>query len=369
MWRLLLLALALPATAAAQGLPPGSTIAEPSPPPRLHLNLTSRGGTERGAFLVAYGHVLFNSPEILGPKARALGMSCATCHPNGDVNRDLFVSGLSARKGGIDVTTAFFDGAAENGIHDPVDIPSLRGVRLTGPYGRDGRIASLREFVAMVIVTEFGGAEPTTLMLDALTAFLNQLDFLPAPFLDRRGVLNARAPEAAKRGEELFDAHCASCHKPNAYFTDGLRHDVGSGGGFDTPTLLGAAHTAPYMHDGSLATLGDVVAFFDEKLKLALSAGEKSDLAAYLEAVGTAEEPFDRGDPGQARARDTATFASTLETLIARRDRFHAMLLIRSLAPTLDRIGEAILAEDWDEARKRSDAWRAANEPASRKAP
>ena len=350
-----LTALALPLAATGQGLPPGSTLADPAPAPRLSLNLTAHGGKERAAFLVAYGHALFASPEILGPKARAIGMSCATCHVNGDTNRALFIAGLSDRKGGVDVTHGFFEGTAENGVHDPIDIPSLRGVRFTAPYGHDGRIASLREFTAMVIVTEFGGPEPTTLMLDALTAFLNQLDFLPAPFLRPDGRLNARASEAATRGESIFSASCASCHPANAYFLDGRRHDVGSGGGFDTPTLLGIAHTAPYMHDGSLATLADVVAFFDEKMELKLGAGQKSDLAAYLEAIGTGEAPFEREPSDQ-----TATFASTLETLIARKDRFHAMLLIRGLAPKLDRIGEPILAEDWAEAKRRWDEYKKA---------
>jgi cytochrome c peroxidase len=350
----LLIVLGLPVAAAAQGLPPGSTIADPSPPPRLYLDLAARGAKERDAFLVAYGHALFSSPEILGPRARAIGMSCATCHVNGDTNRELFIAGLSDRKGGVDVTHGFFDGTAENGVHDPIDIPSLRGVRFTAPYGHDGRIASLREFVAMVIVTEFGGPEPTTLMLDALTAFLNQLDFLSAPFLRSDGRLNARASEAAKRGEAIFDRSCAACHPANAYFLDGRRHDVGSGGGFDTPSLRGIAHTAPYMHNGSLATLADVVAFFDDKMALKLTAAQKSDLAAYLEAVGTGEAPFER-TPDL-----TATFASTLETLIARKDRFHAMLLIRGLAPKLDRIGEPILAEDWPEAQRRWDAYKKA---------
>jgi cytochrome c peroxidase len=314
------------------------------------LNLVARGGDEKAAFLVAYGHALFNSPELFGEKARALGMSCATCHNNGDANRDLFVAGLSARKGGIDVTSKFFHATADNGVFDPLDIPSLRGVRFTAPYGHDGRIASLREFVAMVIVTEFGGAEPTTLMLDALTAFLNQLDFLPAPFVGRSGRLAADAPEAAKRGEIVFVRHCASCHQPDSYFVDGKRHD-----GFDTPTLLGVAHTPPYMHDGSLATLAEVTEHFDKALGLELSPSAKSDVTAYVEVIGVGTEPYQR-----TPVDETAIFASTLDLLIAQRDRFHAMLLVRSLAPKLDSIGEAVLAEDWDAARKRYEEYRAA---------
>jgi hypothetical protein len=116
------------------------------------------------------------------------------------------------------------------------------------------------------------------------------------------------------------------------------------------------------MHDGSLATLAEVVSFFDDKMRLGLAAAQKSDLVAYLEAVGAGTMPFETGDAAQVAARDRAVMASTLDTLLARRDRFHTMLLIRSLAPALgarfESIGEAVLAEDWDLAARRWDAYR-----------
>ncbi len=56
-----------------------------------------------------------------------------------------------------------------------VDTPSLRGVRLTAPYGRDGRIATLREFARHVIVNEFAGDEPAPRVLDALVAYMASL--------------------------------------------------------------------------------------------------------------------------------------------------------------------------------------------------
>jgi hypothetical protein len=239
----------------------------------------------------------------------------------------------------------------------------------------------------MVITTEFDGPDPTNLMLDALVAFLNQLDFLPTPFLDRTGRLNDKAAAAAKRGESIFVKNCAVCHDPAAQFIDGKRHDVGSGGIFDTPTLLGVTHTAPYLHDGRLATLGAVVDWFDARFGLGLAAGEKSDLAAYLEAVGTGERPYQvfagNETPFRARMREDSVFASTLDALIPRRDRFHSILLVRSvvrdlrtsaaakadprdrprmldLADRLDRIGEAVLDNDWEEAARRWADYRAA---------
>jgi putative ABC transport system permease protein len=54
---------------------------------------------------------------------------------------------------------------------------------------------------------------------------------------------------------------------------------------FKTPSLRNVARTAPYMHDGSLATLQEVVEFYD------LDAGEKGALAAFLRALDGASLP------------------------------------------------------------------------------
>jgi cytochrome c peroxidase len=64
-------------------------------------------------------------------------------------------------------------------------------------------------------------------------------------------------------------------------------------GAFKTPTLREVSNTSPYMHDGSLATLEDVVAFYDEGGRgnpnldvdvrpLGLTAEEKRVLVAFL---------------------------------------------------------------------------------------
>jgi cytochrome c peroxidase len=69
---------------------------------------------------------------------------------------------------------------------------------------------------------------------------------------------------------------------------------------YRTPTLRNVALTAPYMHDGSLATLRDVVAFYDRggipnegldpRIRpLGLTAEEKADLVAFLESLTGAD--------------------------------------------------------------------------------
>jgi cytochrome c peroxidase len=120
-----------------------------------------------------------------------------------------------------------------------------------------------------------------------------------------------------KAGFDIFrgKGQCVPCHTgPN--FTDDRFHNTGVGartatadagrfavthddrdrGAFKTPTLRDVALTAPYMHDGSLATLEDVVEFYDRggvrnpnqdrrMRPLNLSADEKRQLVAFLKAL------------------------------------------------------------------------------------
>jgi cytochrome c peroxidase len=124
--------------------------------------------------------------------------------------------------------------------------------------------------------------------------------------------------DAAKRGRELFFSEkggCTACHV-GANFTDEQYHNLGIGmnaphpdlgryeqtrddkdrGAFKTPTVRNVALTGPYMHDGSLKTLEEVVEWYDkgghpnpwlsDKVKkLNLTQQEKSDLVAYMQAL------------------------------------------------------------------------------------
>ena len=296
-------------------LPPDANLTNQNPLPRLVLNFEKHGVDERQLFLVAYGDMLFDSPAIFGEPARRHGITCSTCHNRSDINRNVYIPGLSIRSGGLDIDGPLFNPDNNDHRFDPLDTPSLRGIRFTAPYGRDGRTASLREFVRNVIVVEFAGPEPSPMMLDALVIYLNEFDFLPAPNLDRNGRLMKHASDAAKRGEIIFmrpfdvmgGQSCASCHVQSGHFVDHRRHDIGSGIGvpaaFDTPTLLGIAHTGPYFHNGSIETLAGVVEWFDRNFGLELSARSKSDLTAYLVAVGTGTEPYRRFDNHNSQFR------------------------------------------------------------------
>ena len=128
--------------------------------------------------------------------------------------------------------------------------------------------------------------------LDALAAFVESLQPKPSPFRRVDGTLT---PEAL-RGQAVFhraEVGCAECHIP-PLFTDLLMHDIGTGHGpgellgpgFDTPSLRGVWHTAPYLHDGRALTLREVVVTHnptDQHGQTAhLSDREVYDLVAFL---------------------------------------------------------------------------------------
>src|SRR5580704_4094940 len=167
-------------------------------------DLLSEFRGDRTSYVIALGDLAFNSPTILGDVARRSGVSCGTCHINGASNAKLIIPGLSSRPGTFDTTGALFNPKADNYVFDPVRIPSLRGARYLAPYGHDGRIASLRDFVRNVIVGEFAGPEPSPGLLDAMVAYVQEIDFLPNPRLGARGVLNNTATAVERRGEALF---------------------------------------------------------------------------------------------------------------------------------------------------------------------
>jgi cytochrome c553 len=336
-----LLSLGSPAYATDTGLPPGSDLdADAIENPREVFHSEALHG--RKSYLSNLGNLLFNSPLLLGEAARKAGISCGSCHVNGASNPKLFIPGLSTRRGNFDTTSGFFNPRADNAVLDPVTIPSLRGARYLGPYGHDGRTASLREFVQNVIVTEFAGATPAPQILDALVVYIEDIDFLPNPHLEKAGRLAAAATPAQQRGEQLFakpfphqpQLSCAGCHVPSGAFVDHRQHDIGSGGLFKTPTLLNADFNAPYFHDGRFDTYDQVVGYFDQAFELGLTAQDRADLVAYLAAVGDGVRP-QYALSGPSVLSDINDFASILDIAISRHDNDIVAVAVPSLTGLL----------------------------------
>jgi cytochrome c peroxidase len=301
----------------------------------------------RKSYLVNLGNLAFSSPALLGGVARQAGISCGTCHVNGASNAKLYIPGMSTRPGNFDTTGPLFNPKADNLALDPVRIPSLRGARTLAPYGHDGRMPSLRDFVHNVIVNEFAGPEPSPAILDAIVAYIHDIDFLPNPSLGPGGRLTAQASDAERRGEALFakpfphhpGLSCAGCHVPSGAFVDHLQHDVGSGGLFKTPTLLNADFNGPYFHDGRYDGYGQVVAHFDRVFELGLSAQDQRDLVAYLTAAGDGLRPTER-DGAAADLKEINDFASVLDTAIPAHDRDVIALAVDTIGGELRELTE-----------------------------
>lgn len=170
-------------------------------------------------------------------------MSCATCHSEARMdamNWDLL----------------------NDGIGNPKNTRSLLLSFKTPPAMSLGVRGSMEEAVkAGFIHIQFHQPEEST--LEAVSEYLRSLEPQPSPHLLPDGSLS----EAAERGEKIFhskEAHCDRCH-PGPLYTDLQRYNVGTQGeldrnsDFDTPTLIELYRTAPYLHDGSAATLEDLL--------------------------------------------------------------------------------------------------------------
>ena len=155
----------------------------------------------------------------------------------------------------------------------------------------------------------------------ALEAYQRRLTSADAPFDRYLDGDFAAIDDAAKRGLALFigDALCSECHhgpllSDESFHVTGVAQrglhvpaeDEGRGdGAFRTPGLRNVAETAPYLHTGQLATLGDVVEFYrwggdaggfvgeKDRLMLPLDLGDDdaADLVAFLESLTGAEVP------------------------------------------------------------------------------
>ena len=89
-------------------------------------------------------------------------------------------------------------------------------------------------------------------------------------------------------------AECSSCH-PAPLFTDMKKYNVGTGieqesnKEFDTPTLVEAWRTAPYLYDGRAVSLREVLTLYNKDDKhgkvSALDEQQLEDLIEYLLSI------------------------------------------------------------------------------------
>jgi DNA-binding beta-propeller fold protein YncE len=223
-------------------------------------------------------------------------LSCASCHPDGrsdGLNWDMLNDGAGNPKN------------THTMLYSPNTPPVMsHGQRATASVAITAGFKNI-EFVQ----PEHAWEVAVGYWLNALTA---------EPY----GKAGAQKSAAAQRGGELFTkAGCDSCHS-GRYYTDLKPHDVGTKGvgdlaadspEFYTTTLADLWRTAPYLHDGSAATVRDVLTtknVGDKHGKTsALTAQEIDDLAQYvLEMDPPVPEKVDVFPPGDPASTPKVAF-------------------------------------------------------------
>ncbi len=135
--------------------------------------------------------------------------------------------------------------------------------------------------------------------LDALAAYVASLNsFDSSPYRQANGALTAQGLS----GKAVFESNCVSCHL-GGDFSDSSKsvlHDVGSRktssgqrlgqtlNGLDAPTLRDVWATAPYLHDGSAATLEAAIG---AHTRVGLTATELTNVVSYVRQIGNEEGP------------------------------------------------------------------------------
>ena len=223
-------------------------------------------GPEAPPSLEREGERLFHDATI----SRQGWQSCASCHPDGradGLNWDLL----------------------NDGIGNPKNTKSLVWSHQTPPAMSTGARTSAAQAVRAGL-RHILFAVPDEAQAQAIEAYLRSLRPVRSPYL-ADGALAA----PIKRGQRLFEdpqVGCAVCH-PAPLFTDLKAHAVGTAGRgeapgtrFDPPTLAECWRTAPYLHDGSAATLYEVLKTRNPEDRHGntshLNARELGDLAVYV---------------------------------------------------------------------------------------
>jgi cytochrome c peroxidase len=255
-------------------------------------------------------------------------VACASCHDpaRGFTDGAPVSTGIRGQRGGRSAPTVinrayslaqFWDGRAAT-LEEQVKGPIANPIEMGNTH--DAMVASLRGISGYgpLFAKAFGTPDITVDRVAQAVATFERTILSGNSRYDRYKAGDKKAMSALQvRGMRVFfdKAECDSCHEGvnftlNAYANLGVgadkpEPDVGryavtkdpaDWGAFKTPTLRDVARTAPYMHDGSLASLKQVVDFYDKggipnknlnkKIKpLHLTDQEKDALVAFLEAL------------------------------------------------------------------------------------
>lgn len=276
------------------------------------------------------GKLLFFDPRLSSDGT----VACASCHSPRYAFTDgaSVATGIGGKKGNRSAPTVinraystlqFWDGRAPS-LEEQAKGPIANATEMTShadsAAAHKACVECLRAIPGYVrLFKKVYGTDDFTIdhVAQAIATFERTILSGNAPF-DRYRAGDKKAMTAEQvRGQQVFfqKAACDACHI-GFNFTDGSYANIGIGmdkplpdlgrynvtkreedkGAFKVPTLREVEHTAPYMHDGSLKTLEDVVEHYnkggiknpqlDQRMKpLNLTEQEKKDLVAFLKAL------------------------------------------------------------------------------------
>ncbi len=222
-------------------------------------------------------------------------VACVDCHhpKKGWSNADQFATGVGLKKGGRNSPTVlnsvfnrfqFWDGRAgslEDQALGPIQNPIEMAMTDKDVVDRLNAIPGYRKQFQQVFGTDVNFRN----IGKAIAAYERTIVAGDAPYDRFKEGDKTALSEEAQRGMKLFfgKAVCSSCHS-GANFTDNAFHNIGIGmdqkepdpgraaisklegdtGSFKTPGLRDIARSAPYMHDGSMKTLKEVVEHYNK---------------------------------------------------------------------------------------------------------
>ena len=236
--------------------------------------------------------ILLGKQLYFDPRLSSDGtISCASCHDpkKGWSNGEAVATGVGGQKGGRSAPTVinsayfkfqFWDGRAgslEEQALGPIQNPIEMNLTLEQVVEKLNGIPGYKEQFQKV----FGTDVTSEGIAKAIAAFERTVLSGDAPYDKFKAGDKSALSEAAQRGMKLFfgKANCSACHSGHS-FTDFAFHNIGydsedvgrvaisklkgDTGAMKTPTLRDIAKSGPYMHNGGLATLEDVVAHYNK---------------------------------------------------------------------------------------------------------
>ena len=271
---------------------------------------------------IALGKQLFFDTDLSADRS----MSCATCHEEkkGWSNGERFAKGVDGTMGKRNTPTLynvafnrfqFWDGRAGT-LEKQALGPILNPIEMALESHEEliARVSEKPKYREM-FAEAFADGITVSNVAKAIACFERTILAGDTPYDRFQAGDRDALSEKAQRGMKLFfsgKSRCGACH-PAPLFSDSLFYNLGVGmdqenpdvgrkavtsldsstGKFKTPTLRNVAKTAPYMHDGSMQTLDEVMEFYikgghknpfldGDVVKIRMNKEEKEELIAFM---------------------------------------------------------------------------------------